>query len=133
MFDKLTIMNMARKRMDWVAERNQVLAENVANANTPKYTPKDLKPLSFKEMVQDVNAAVKPTATHASHVVPEVKDPFKELSTKKTFESSPDGNAVVLEEQMAKVGESKTAYETAAALFQKQMRMIRMAVTGSRG
>jgi len=57
-------------------------------------------------------------------------DPFKTVVQRKAFESTPDGNAVILEEQMAKLGESSTAYNTSAALFQKYQKMIRMAVGG---
>ncbi|MBI5164675.1 MAG: flagellar basal body rod protein FlgB [Magnetospirillum sp.] len=132
MFEKLTLLAMARKKMDWLAQRQEVVAGNIANANTPKFIPKDLKALDFKSVLAETNPAVRPVATNAAHIVPEMQDPNTVLSQKKTYESSPDGNAVVLEEQMAKLGEAKSAYDTAANLFQKQVRMLRLAIT-SRG
>jgi len=39
------------KRMAWLTARQTVLAENVANANTPGYMAKDLKELDFKNRI----------------------------------------------------------------------------------
>ena len=38
---------MLRTRMQWHQERQRLLAENVANADTPNYRPRDLAPLDF--------------------------------------------------------------------------------------
>ncbi len=128
MFDKLSVVALARGRMDWVAKRQEVLSENVVNANTPKYVPNDLKPFDFKTVLGQTQQPVQVAVTNPLHVQPVVADTINVVSQKKAFESSPDGNAVVLEEQIAKIGEAKTAYDTAASLFQKQYKMIRTAL-----
>jgi flagellar basal-body rod protein FlgB len=38
---------MLRTRMQWHQERQRVLAENVANAETPRYRARDLAPPNF--------------------------------------------------------------------------------------
>ena len=126
MYDQLNIFKATKNEMDWVAQRQQVLAENVANANTPRYLPKDLKPVSFKELLTGPEIpTVTATATNAAHIVPETgPDPFKAQTQRKTYESTPDGNAVILEEQMVKIGEAGTAYNTAVSLFQKYQKMF---------
>ena len=43
----MPIFSMLRTRMQWHQERQRVLAENVANADTPRFRPHDLKPLDF--------------------------------------------------------------------------------------
>lgn len=126
MYDKLNLVNLAKNRMDWVARRQEVLAENIANANTPGYIPSDVKP--FKAALTETLLPIQPVATHAAHMRPEVRDPRVVVETKKTFESSPDGNAVVLDEQMAKLGDAKGAYDLAASLMQKQFKMIKTAL-----
>lgn len=128
MYDKLSVVTLAKSRMDWVARRQEVLSDNIANANTPKFIPSDLKPYDFKDVLSQTVPAVRVAATDAQHIVPQITDPQKVVRSKKTFESSSDGNAVVLEEQMAKVAEGKTAYDTAASLFQKQFKMLRTAL-----
>lgn len=130
MFDKLSVVALAKSRMDWVAKRQEVLAENVANANTPKFVPSDVKAFDFKAVLanSNPNATVQVAATNPMHIQPTVTNPQMVIKDRKDFESSADGNAVVLEEQMAKVGEARTAYDTAASLFQKQYKMLRTAL-----
>jgi len=129
MYEDLGIFKFAKAQMDWVAQRQEVLAENIANANTPRYLPKDLEPLSFKDVLAGTTArTVTATATNPAHVVPEVAEaaPFKAVTQHKPYESTPNGNGVILEEQMAKLGESD--YNTYAALYQKYQKMIRTAL-----
>lgn len=127
MYDKLSVIALARGRMDWVAKRQEVLSENVVNANTPKYIPSDLKPFDFKTALSQTQP-VQVAATNPRHLQPAIPDTINVVSQKKAFESSPDGNAVVLDEQMAKIGEAKSAYDMAASLFQKQFKMIKTAL-----
>lgn len=129
MFDKLTLVSLTKGRMDWVAKRQEVLAENIANANTPKYMPRDLKEWNFKDVLGQTMQPVGLKATNARHIAPQLDDPTKVVSTKKTFESSADGNAVVIEEQMAKMGQAKSSYELAAGLFEKQFKLLRTALS----
>lgn len=128
MYDKLSVIALATSRMDWVAKRQQVLSENIANANTPKYIPSDLKPFDFKAALAENNPAIHVAVTNPMHVQPVVTDPSVVVASKKTFESSADGNAVVLDEQMAKLGEAKTGYDVAASLFQKQYKLLNIAL-----
>lgn len=132
MYEDLGIFKMTKAQMDWIAQRQEVLAGNIANANTPRYLPKDLKPLNFKDVLAGSTAQpVTAATTNSKHIVPEMgPDPFKATTQRKTYESTPDGNAVILEEQMAKLGEAGTNYNAAAALFQKYQKMIRTSFGG---
>jgi flagellar basal-body rod protein FlgB len=133
MFENLDIFKATKSQMDWLAQRQELLAQNIANANTPKYLPTDLKPLNFKEVLSGTAAMpVTATITNPMHITPTMPpDPFKALVQRKTYESTPNGNAVVLEEQVAKMGEAKSTYDTAAALFQKYQKLMATAL-GSR-
>lgn len=130
MFDKLSVIALAKSRMDWVAKRQEVLAENVANANTPKFIPSDVKDFNFKAVLQNSGnvSAVQVKVTNPMHVQPVMTDTLNVVKDRRDFESSADGNAVVLDEQLAKLGEAKGAYDTAASLFQKQYKMLKTAL-----
>jgi len=131
MYENLTVLGMARKALDWVAQRQEVLSENIANADSPGYIPSDLKELNFKNVLHTVaQPAVLPTKTDPNHIVPQLQDPNEVVSEKKAYESSPDGNAVILEEQMDKLGTSKATYDQVTALFQKNISLLRLAITG---
>jgi flagellar basal-body rod protein FlgB len=130
MFEDLTLFSMAKKSMEWLSRRQEVLSQNVANANTPKYKAKDLAPLDFKSMMQDDDPApVRAVVTNPMHISPPVEDsPFKEIVENKPEEAKPDGNEVLLEEQMQKVGEVKDAHQLAINLYQANMAMLKNAI-----
>lgn len=129
MYDKLQVFQMAKQRMDWVAERQAVLSKNIANADTPKYQPKDVEKLTFKETLVKA-PQVSQSVTHSGHIASPLAAPtrFDTVNAGKPYETSPDGNSVVLEEQMLKMASGRSAYNVAANLFQKNMKMIKIAL-----
>lgn len=130
MLEDLQLFSMAQKTMDWLARRQSVLAENVANANTPGYRGKDLKPLSFKDTLSQPATTVQAAVTNPVHVAATIEKPLANDTAKdrRPEESKPDGNTVLLEEQMEKIGQVKSRYELAASLFQKNLGMIKTAI-----
>ncbi|MGE3332996.1 MAG: flagellar basal body rod protein FlgB [Rhodospirillaceae bacterium] len=134
--NNLKLFKMALTRMDWAAQRQKVLAQNISNADTPNYRPHDLKQVNFKDVLRgQTEPRVKVARTDAHHLkgtIPE-QEPFRENSVRKTFEQSPDGNQVIVEEQMQKVSETRSDYNTAVQLMQTHMKMMRIAVKGSGG
>lgn len=130
-----TLFNMAKKRLSWAAQRQEILARNIANSDTPKYRPSDVPEPDFKKALLSEPLPVNMQQTDSRHLVGFRRDPqaFKVVKDKTTFETAPDGNAVVLEEQMMKVTDTKGAYELAANLYQKHMRMLRTALGKSGG
>ncbi len=130
----LKLFKMAMTKMDWAAQRQKVLSQNVANADTPGYQPSDLKKLDFKSVLREEAAPVKVSRTNPKHMtgtIPE-QEAFRATGVRKTFEASPDGNKVVIEEQMQKVGSTRGEYNTAIALMKSHMKMLKTA-TGSSG
>jgi flagellar basal-body rod protein FlgB len=106
------------------------LAQNVSNADTPDYKPRDLKAIDFKNLLRDEVARVPVMRTNPNHLkgtIPE-QDQFRSRTLMKSFEESPDGNEVVLEEQMQKVGDTRSQYNTAVQLMQSHMKMLKMAL-----
>ncbi len=49
--DKIALFGLVKKRLAWLAQRQEVLAKNIANADTPGYKPRDLKAFDFKQLV----------------------------------------------------------------------------------
>ena len=68
-------------------------------------------------------------ATDPRHIVPQ-NTPATVVTQSHVYESSPDGNAVVMEDQMNKLGDARDSYQTAASLYQKQVALLRLAIMG---
>ncbi|HVI49878.1 MAG TPA: flagellar basal body rod protein FlgB [Candidatus Sulfotelmatobacter sp.] len=129
MYEDLTLLAMARKDMDWLTRRQEVLAQNVANANTPKYQSKDIAPLDFKSVFKNTQAPLQAEVTNPMHIQPPVEQAKYESDVvKQPAESKPDGNSVSLEDQMQKIGEVKNNYDLAINLLQKNIKMIKTAL-----
>lgn len=129
---KLTIFNAIKKRMDWTAQRQEVLAQNIANANTPEYRARDLKSFAFRDIVQRESMMINLKTTGPNHLsgrVTTIRD-ISEEETRLPYETSPNGNSVVLEEQMSKMNETAISHKLTNEIYSKQMAMIKIAVTG---
>ena len=132
---RLSIFEVIARRMDWLGQRQNVLAQNVANADTPGYEPQDLKDGPFGRLLASKLAPVAPASTHPSHLAGQapVPPPSESEDQRDRFETAPSGNAVVLEEQLVKVAETQMAYQTMTNLYRKHLGMIRTALGRSGG
>lgn len=128
----LQVVRAFRDKLKFHGERQRVIAENIANATTPGYVGRDLKaPDFFRMAVAEQNqAVVRPAMTSPSHLPGAVisnRGHFKDR-TEDGYEMTPDGNAVVLEEQMMKVAENQMDYQIATSLYQRSIGLLRTAV-----
>jgi len=133
-FGDSTLFSAVKKRLGWLTQRQEVLAQNIANANTPRYRAHDLKPMEFKEILRQEKIQLNMDVTNAAHQPgrrKRIRD-FAEETTRKPFETSPTGNSVVLEEQMAKINETHTKHSLVTQLYKKHLKMITAAVSGPR-
>ena len=134
MFDDLKFFAMAHRTMHWLAERQKVVAENIANANTPHYQPRDIKPLDFKNVLEAEAQPVRAVVTNPMHISPRVDtSSFDTVTERRPEESKLDGNAVLLEEQTKIIGDIKDMHGLATTLLQANMAMFRTALGGGNG
>ena len=132
----LPMFGLIRNRMNWLGQRQQVLSQNVANADTPSYRARDLKEFDFREVLDgsrrrqmDVNL----DRTNIAHSLGTSSSGLSEFSSgevRDSYETAPDGNAVVLEEQMIKMSESVTNHGLMTQIYKKQLAMFKMVTRG---
>ncbi|MGE0739968.1 MAG: flagellar basal body rod protein FlgB [Hyphomonadaceae bacterium] len=121
--------SLLRGRLDQLSQRQQLIAENIANASTPGYRPRDVDTSSFERMVASAQGGGLAMArTQPGHMSPNSGAGGQaRVITRDDSETTIDGNAVVLEEQMARAAETRTAFETGLALYQKGLDLLRLA------
>jgi flagellar basal-body rod protein FlgB len=133
---EIPLFAMLRSRLGYLSERQKVVAQNVANADTPRYTAEDLKPYSFDARVQMAKAGQAGgvpamAATQAGHMAPRSQPRGLGSQWKTTrapdSETTLNGNSVVLEEEMIKMGDARLQYDAAISFYQKSLNMIRLA------
>lgn len=130
-FSGLPLIGMIQQKMSWLNDRQAVLARNIANASTPGFVPQDMRANDFAAALSGATASGLST-TSALHIQPRsMVSGIGQVVRAPGSKSSPDGNSVVLEEQMLKVSETQMDYAQAAGLYKKMTGMWRMAMGGA--
>ncbi|HBT42105.1 MAG: flagellar basal body rod protein FlgB [Alphaproteobacteria bacterium] len=128
----LTLFAAVKKRLNWLGQRQEILAQNISNADTPDYKAKDLKPYAFRDLLRKESAQLNMVTTEPGQLGgrrKRIRDFFVE-EPRHPYETAPNGNSVVLEEQMGKVAETQTTHRLTTELYKKHMEMLK---TASRG
>jgi flagellar basal-body rod protein FlgB len=122
----IPILSMLRTRMQWHQERQRVLAENVANADTPNYRARDLAPPNFERALQTASLAL--ATTEPGHIAGAGGDsPFAE-SNDLHYEVRPRGNAVNHEDEMLKLAGNQMDYDAVTSIYTHSLGLIKTAV-----
>ena len=128
----LSVFKQIGSKMRWLTQRQSVLAQNIANVDTPGFKPKDLKPMGFQKSL--ALAAVN-TGGEAGHIkIHATAGGARALTgaelTRADHETSLSGNSVDLEVELKKSADTALQYQTMANLYQKHMGLLRMAIKG---
>jgi len=127
----LPVLSALRTKMQWHQVRQRVLAENVSNANTPNFKPRDLVAPSFaKDGAQaGQTGPLAMMRTTAGHIMPpdSVSRQF-DVNSKAGFETRPSGSAVSLEDEMMKVSANQMDYAAATSLYSKSLHLLKTAI-----
>lgn len=129
----IPLFSMLRGRLGWLSDRQRVISENVANSDTPGYVPRDLKAFKIPGSPGSAGAMSAPRGvplamTEPGHLPgPDLGKPSYRADKKPDSETTLDGNAVVLEEQMVKLTDARMDYDAAIGFYQKALGMLKLA------
>lgn len=124
-----SLLQAMAEKMKWHQARQTLLAENVANADTPGYVGRDLAPFRVDEGSQSLAATLSMSTSSPSHISISSggADGFADTDSR-AYQTTPDGNSVTLEEEMMKVSANEADYQTVAALYTRSLKLIRTAL-----
>lgn len=131
---------LMRERMGWLDRRQQVIAENVANADTPGFVARDMQPFASalarhsRLTPPSVGGGLSATGpvplaqTDAQHIAitTSAPSPFQARAVGDT-ETTLNGNRVVLEDEMVRMSETRMNYDAAVGFYQRALGMLRTA------
>lgn len=145
----IPLLAMLKSRLGYLSDRQRVIAENVANADTPGYVARDVKPFDFKSHMQAAmpaqgssamgsgvggpNPGMAPSGamamTQPGHMqVPSGKGAAFKVKATPDSEMTIDGNGVVLEDQMVKLTNARMEYDAAISFYQQSLSMLKTAM-----
>jgi flagellar basal-body rod protein FlgB len=123
------LFSLLRERMTWLHQRQDLLSQNVANADTPGYVARDLKDLDFEKALNRSNNPAPIMTTNPRHIAlsPAISDKFEDREAPDQ-EANPNGNSVSLEMEMIKVSDTQAQFQAAANLYAKAMTLMKTAI-----
>ena len=123
----LSLFQALGEKMRWHQERQGVLAENIANADTPDYVERDLKAFSFGDEMSSV-ASLTMSTSSPQHMSATSGGGGAFGSESAPFEITPSGNGVTLEDEMMKVSSNDMDYQAVTTLYTRSMRLLKIAI-----
>ncbi len=128
----LPVLQALKGKLRFHETRQKVLAENVANAETPGYTARDIKAPDFFRVAVDgeADSGVSTMLTNPMHIATPAISNVSPLRPEKVggYDVTPDGNAVSLEDQMMKVTSNQMDFQTVTSLYQRSLGILKTAV-----
>ncbi len=128
--DNVPLFTLLKGRLGHLTQRQRLISQNVANADTPGYVGRDLNRFTFSDALKSERGggASSVARTQAGHLAgPARSDAVWKSRAAPDSSTTLDGNSVVLEEQMMKMAESRADYEAAVGFYQKSLGLIRLA------
>ena len=123
MFEKIDLFNLAGLMARHAAERQRLTADNIANASTPDFKARDLKP--FAEQL----AALTDQGLTADAIATPT---FETVETRLPGGPKPNGNTVSLQNELLNSAEAASQHETAVLIYGKAIDIMRASVGGRR-
>jgi flagellar basal-body rod protein FlgB len=105
---QIYLLQLASQQAKWLTARQTSIADNIANANTPGYRAKDIRP--FSEVLDQTQITM--AATSPAHIVPASEElaAAARSSDNEATDMTISGNSVSLEQEMMKEGDINRSY-----------------------
>jgi flagellar basal-body rod protein FlgB len=131
MSDLFSGVGALRGALDFHVERHNVLASNLANAETPGFQPMELVRESPRAEFQKLALE----ATSAGHFGTAPQEGVASFESKPDTSSAPgaNGNAVNLEHEMSKLAANDIRYDGAVKIVSSKLAMLRYAANDGNG
>ena len=122
---RIKLFDLAEKRLSWTAQRQSVLAANIANANTPAFQARDIQ--SFASLVSG-GGSIEPVRTQPMHMLGTAPNGLASLTADPPKGRALDGNTVALDEQLTKVADTETTQGLVTNIWKKYVGMFSTAL-----
>jgi flagellar basal-body rod protein FlgB len=127
MYENLSLFKTASALARHSAMRQALIAENIANADTPGYAAKDLP--EFKSTMPVAGLGIQMVTTAPGHMTGVAGQASVQAATQlNAGDESPNGNTVSVETEMVKSSEVRQQHQLALAVYRGGMDLLRTAL-----
>ncbi len=121
-----SIFTALQTKMKWAAKRQKIIAQNIANADTPGFVPKDLRPVNFNSVLKATSSA-SIAMTNPKHMNSKSADGgFSSFEMQAG--SSMNNNGVDLEAESLKMAKTKDEHAMATSIYRKWTDMLKLGI-----
>lgn len=126
--ENLSVFNLAHQNMQYLTEKQRVIAGNLANSTTPDYLAKDVEKPNFSSELSNTIAM---KITNPMHMNGIAKGGFanKVYTPKPTSPLTIDGNGVIVEDQLNEASKASGEYNRMITIYSKYRTMLKTAAT----
>ncbi|AHG44079.1 flagellar basal body rod protein FlgB [Rhizobium leguminosarum bv. trifolii CB782] len=125
----IQLFDLASRQAEWLTIRQQVVAGNIANANTPKFRAKDVTPFDAVLDKSDITMArTNPAHLSGNDFSTSGDIDVKDAALDQEIGVQESGNTVGLAEELSKSGDIKRQYDLNTSLVSSFNRMMLMTV-----
>jgi flagellar basal-body rod protein FlgB len=124
---------LLNKGLDATSVRNRVIADNIANVDTPKFKRREvIFEENVKKVLENNKFNVKLRITNSRHMQIKEKDTQiePEIRTLRDLSYRNDENNVDIDVETAKMAKNKILYDALGQSMSNEIRLLRMAITG---
>ena len=121
-----TALSTHAKSLTARSQRVEVLAQNIANADTPNFKARDIE---FKKVFKTANEDTMQT-THGKHMALPVDENSDGMMYRIPFNVAFDGNTVELNVEQAQYGKAAAEYQATVNFLQDEISGLRKALRG---
>lgn len=132
-----TIITAIAREMKHLAERQRVVAQNIANSETPRFKAREVAEPDFSALLAQQGAGGGRAAVVRPHV--EITGGMAALGARRprsaatildhdVTETKPDGNNITLEDQLLKMGQIQANFAAMTSLYRKQQALLKTAI-----
>jgi flagellar basal-body rod protein FlgB len=114
---------LARKLMDLSALRQEAIASNIANAETPGYRRIDVSPDFASQLKAQVNSGA--SVTQLDSLQPSLVEDSQARTVR------PDGNSVDLEHELLTMNKNSVEYGFLTEIASTNIKQLKMAISGN--
>ena len=123
------IFSALQDRLKFLSARASLVAENIANADTPDYVARDLEAGGFRRLAGAAALKVSDPRHLRAHGA---RGETGRIVAAPDPDAAINGNRVSVETQTMKLAETRRDYQLASTIYRKSLELLRLAARGGR-
>lgn len=123
-------ISLLEKALDYSSTKQTIIADNIANVDTPNYKAKDVQ---FKDVLNaEMNKGVKAYRTDKRHYSFNSSHPSSKITTRNNIRYNHNGNSVDVDYEMTELAKNQLYYHAMTDLINGKFQTLQSVIRGGK-